>query len=247
MADPIVYVEQRIAAAFAKVAGSKADGIDTAVRASDRADAQVNGSIALAKAMGLTPRDVAAKVLEVADLKDICSDAQVAGPGFINLTFQNEFLSRELMSSSASEKLGVRNATKPRKIVVDYSAPNVAKEMHVGHLRSTVIGDALVRMLMFVGNTVVRENHVGDWGTPFGMLIEHLLDLGETKAAEHLSLGDLDGFYKQARAKFDGDEAFQDRARSRVVLLQGAEEIELEGNARVARGHHRMGDELAGL
>ena len=156
MADPIVYVEQRIAAAFAKVAGTKADGIDTAVRSSDRADAQVNGSIALAKAMGLTPRDVATKVLEVADLKDICSDAQVAGPGFINLTFQNEFLARELMSSSASEKLGVRNATKPRKIVIDYSAPNVAKEMHVGHLRSTVIGDALVRMLMFVGNTVVR-------------------------------------------------------------------------------------------
>ncbi|MFM8941795.1 MAG: arginine--tRNA ligase, partial [Acidimicrobiaceae bacterium] len=223
MADPIVYVEQRIAAAFAKVAGSKADGIDTAVRASDRADAQVNGSIALAKAMGLTPRDVAAKVLEVADLKDICSDAQVAGPGFINLTFQNEFLSRELMLSSASEKLGVRNATKTRKIVIDYSAPNVAKEMHVGHLRSTVIGDALVRMLMFVGNTVVRENHVGDWGTPFGMLIEHLVDLGETHAANELSVGDLDSFYRSARKKFDESDQFQARARARVVLLQGGD------------------------
>ena len=223
MADPIVYVEQRIAAAFAKVAGSKADGIDTAVRSSDRADAQVNGSIALAKAMGLTPRDVAAKVLEVADLEDICSDAQVAGPGFINLTFQNEFLSRELMSSSASEKLGVRNATKSRKIVIDYSAPNVAKEMHVGHLRSTVIGDALVRMLMFVGNTVVRENHVGDWGTPFGMLIEHLVDLGETHAANELSVGDLDSFYRSARKKFDESEQFQARARARVVLLQGGD------------------------
>ena len=223
MADPIVYVEQRIAAAFAKVAGAKADGIDTAVRSSDRADAQVNGSIALAKAMGLTPRDVATKVLEVADLKDICSDAQVAGPGFINLTFQNEFLARELMSSSASEKLGVRNATKPRKIVIDYSAPNVAKEMHVGHLRSTVIGDALVRMLMFVGNTVVRENHVGDWGTPFGMLIEHLVDLGETHAANELSVGDLDSFYRSARKKFDESEQFQARARARVVLLQGGD------------------------
>ncbi len=223
MADPIVYVEQRIAAAFAKVAGAKADGIDTAVRSSDRADAQVNGSIALAKAMGLTPRDVATKVLEVADLKDICSDAQVAGPGFINLTFQNEFLARELMSSSASEKLGVRNATKSRKIVIDYSAPNVAKEMHVGHLRSTVIGDALVRMLMFVGNTVVRENHVGDWGTPFGMLIEHLVDLGETHAANELSVGDLDSFYRSARKKFDESEPFQARARARVVLLQSGD------------------------
>ncbi|MFM7762010.1 MAG: arginine--tRNA ligase, partial [Acidimicrobiaceae bacterium] len=137
--------------------------------------------------------------------------------------FQNEFLSRELMLSSASEKLGVRTATKQRKIVIDYSAPNVAKEMHVGHLRSTVIGDALVRMLMFVGNTVVRENHVGDWGTPFGMLIEHLVDLGETHTANELSVGDLDSFYRSARKKFDESEQFQTRARARVVLLQGGD------------------------
>ena len=223
MADPIVYVEQRIAAAFAKVGGAAAVGVDTAVRASDRADAQVNGSLALAKAMGLKPHEVATKVLEVAEIKDICSDAQVAGPGFINLTFNNQFLARELMSSSASDKLGVRDATKPRKIVIDYSAPNVAKEMHVGHLRSTVIGDALVRMLMFVGNTVVRENHVGDWGTPFGMLIEHLVDSGETHSANELSVGDLDSFYRSARKKFDESEPFQARARARVVLLQSGD------------------------
>jgi len=223
VADPIIYVEQRIAAAFAKVGGAAAVGIDTAVRQSDRADAQVNGSLALAKAMGLTPREVALKVLEVVDLKDICSDAQVAGPGFINLTFKNEFLARELMASSTGKKLGVRSATKPRKVVIDYSAPNVAKEMHVGHLRSTVIGDALVRMLTYVGNEVVRENHVGDWGTPFGMLIEHLVDLGETHAAEELSVGDLDSFYRSARKKFDESEAFQTRARTRVVALQSGD------------------------
>ncbi len=223
MADPIIYVEQRIAAAFAKVGGAAAVGIDTAVRQSDRADAQVNGSLALAKAMGLTPREVALKVLEVVDLKEICSDAQVAGPGFINLTFKNEFLARELMASSTGKKLGVRNATKPRKVLIDYSAPNVAKEMHVGHLRSTVIGDALVRMLTYVGNEVVRENHVGDWGTPFGMLIEHLVDLGETHAAEELSVGDLDSFYRSARKKFDESEAFQTRARTRVVALQSGD------------------------
>ena len=223
MADPIIYVEQRIAAAFAKVGGAAAVGIDTAVRQSDRADAQVNGSLALAKAMGLTPREVALKVLEVVDLKDICSDAQVAGPGFINLTFKNEFLARELMASSTGKKLGVRNATKPRKVLIDYSAPNVAKEMHVGHLRSTVIGDALVRMLTYVGNEVARENHVGDWGTPFGMLIEHLVDLGETHAAEELSVGDLDSFYRSARKKFDESEAFQTRARTRVVALQSGD------------------------
>ena len=223
MADPIIYVEQRIAAAFAKVGGAAAVGIDTAVRQSDRADAQVNGSLALAKAMGLTPREVALKVLEVVDLKEICSDAQVAGPGFINLTFKNEFLARELMASSTGKKLGVRNATKPRKVLIDYSAPNVAKEMHVGHLRSTVIGDALVRMLTYVGNEVVRENHVGDWGTPFGMLIEHLVDLGETHAAEELSVGDLDSFYRSARKKFDESETFQTRARTRVVALQSGD------------------------
>ena len=109
------------------------------------------------------------------------------------------------------------------RVVVDYSAPNIAKEMHIGHLRTTVIGDSLVRILEFVGHTVIRENHVGDWGTPFGMMIEHLLDLGETDAAAGLSLGDLDGFYKQARAKYDASEAFQARARNRVVLLQGGD------------------------
>jgi len=249
VADPIIYVEQRIAAAFAKVGGAAAVGIDTAVRQSDRADAQVNGSLALAKAMGLTPREVALKVLEVVDLKEICSDAQVAGPGFINLTFKNEFLARELMASSTGKKLGVRSATKPRKVVIDYSAPNVAKEMHVGHLRSTVIGDALVRMLTYVGNEVVRENHVGDWGTPFGMLIEHLVDLGETHAAEELSVGDLDSFYRSARKKFDESEAFQTRARTRVVALQSgdAETLRLwkllvaESNRYFQKIYHTLG------
>ena len=249
VADPIIYVEQRIAAAFAKVGGAAAVGIDAAVRQSDRADAQVNGSLALAKAMGLTPREVALKVLEVVDLKDICSDAQVAGPGFINLTFKNEFLARELMASSTGKKLGVRSATKPRKVLIDYSAPNVAKEMHVGHLRSTVIGDALVRMLTYVGNEVVRENHVGDWGTPFGMLIEHLVDLGETHAAEELSVGDLDSFYRSARKKFDESEIFQTRARTRVVALQSgdAETLRLwkllvaESNRYFQKIYHTLG------
>ena len=117
-----------------------------------------------------------------------------------------------------------RSVDRARTYVVDYSAPNVAKEMHVGHLRSTIIGDAIVRLLEFVGNRVVRENHVGDWGTPFGMLIEHLVDLGEIAAAEELSVGDLDSFYKQARMKFEADDGFKERARQRVVKLQGGDE-----------------------
>ncbi|MEY3396835.1 MAG: High confidence in function and specificity [Actinomycetota bacterium] len=223
MADPVGLVAQRIAVAFAKVGGQKAAGIDTAVRQSDRADAQVNGSLALAKAMGATPRDIAVKVLEVAELQDICSSTEVAGPGFINLTFANKFLAQELVVASGSDKLGVASVPTTRRVVIDYSAPNVAKEMHVGHLRSTVIGDALVRMLMYVGNTVVRENHVGDWGTPFGMLIEHLIDSGEVNAAKELSIGDLDSFYRSARKKFDESEEFQKRARTRVVALQGGD------------------------
>jgi len=223
VADPVGLVAQRMEIAFAKVAGERAFGIDTAVRQSDRADAQINGSLALAKAMGSTPREIAEKILEVDELKDICSSAAVAGPGFINLTFSNEFLARELAIASTSDKLGVASAPTSRRVVIDYSAPNVAKEMHVGHLRSTVIGDALVRMLMYVGNTVVRENHVGDWGTPFGMLIEHLVDSGEVNAAKELSIGDLDSFYRSARKKFDESEEFQNRARTRVVALQGGD------------------------
>jgi arginyl-tRNA synthetase len=187
------------------------------------ADAQVNGSLALAKQLGKTPREVAQLVLDEADLSSVCSSVEIAGPGFINITFAPEFLAAELARAAADPRLGVSSATKTQTVVIDYSAPNVAKEMHVGHLRSTVIGDALVRMLEFVGHTVIRENHIGDWGTPFGMLIEHLIDLGEAEAANELSVGDLDSFYKQARAKFEADETFKDRARARVVLLQGGD------------------------
>ena len=113
---------------------------------------------------------------------------EIAGPGFLNLTFADAFLAEQLAGVAADERLGRRAvAETPKRVVVDYSAPNVAKEMHVGHLRTTVIGDALVRLLTFVGHTVIRENHIGDWGTPFGMLIEHLVDIGETEAAAELS------------------------------------------------------------
>ena len=222
MADPVLTVAELLRPTFTQIAG----GVDSdpVVRRSDRADAQVNGSLALAKVLGKTPREVAQMVLDAADLSGVCSATEIAGPGFINVTFSNEFLASELVAAAADTRLGVRNASAKLKVVVDYSAPNVAKEMHVGHLRSTVIGDALVRMLEFVGHSVVRENHIGDWGTPFGMLIEHLIDLGETEAANELSVGDLDSFYRQARTKFDSNDEFKERARARVVLLQGGDE-----------------------
>ena len=221
MADPLVIVAELLAPAFASVAGA-ADGVDPVVRPSDRADAQANGALALAKQLGRAPRDVAADVVAAADLAGKAS-LEVAGPGFINVTFDETFLQHQLNALEHDDRLGVRLASPPERVVVDYSAPNIAKEMHIGHLRTTVIGDALVRMLELVGHTVIRENHVGDWGTPFGMLIEHLVDIGESEAAAGLSLGDLDGFYKEARAKFDSSEQFQARARSRVVLLQSGD------------------------
>ncbi|HEY7628608.1 MAG TPA: arginine--tRNA ligase, partial [Ilumatobacteraceae bacterium] len=222
MADPLVTVAELLAPAFAAVAGV-AGGVDPVVRPSDRADAQANGALALAKQLGRNPRDVAADVVAASDLAGKAT-LEVAGPGFINVTFDESFLLEQLDQLTGDERLGVRQAVPTERVVVDYSAPNIAKEMHIGHLRTTVIGDALVRMLEFVGHTVIRENHIGDWGTPFGMEIEHLLDIGETdEESAALTLGDLDAFYKQARAKFDAGEAFQERARRRVVLLQSGD------------------------
>ena len=139
--------------------------------------------------------------------------------GFINFKATKIWISEKISTLHKDERVGIKKL-KSKKVVVDYSAPNVAKEMHVGHLRSTVIGDAIVRMLDFQGNHVIRENHIGDWGTPFGMLIEHLIDLGEDMAITELNVGDLDSFYKQARHKFDSDSDFADKSRKRVVLLQ---------------------------
>ncbi|MCB0966012.1 MAG: arginine--tRNA ligase [Ilumatobacter sp.] len=217
MADPLSLVNDLLLPVFADIAGQPADPV---VRPSDRADAQVNGALPLAKQLGTNPREIAQRVVDSGALANVCSDVEIAGPGFINLTFADSFLGAELGAVAVDDRLGISPDPHPRTVVIDYSAPNVAKEMHAGHLRTTVIGDALVRMLEFGGHTVIRENHIGDWGRPFGMLIEHLLDIGEDVAAEGMQQGDLDGFYKAANAKFTDDEEFQARARDRVVKLQ---------------------------
>ena len=193
------------------------------MRPSDRAHAQANGALALGKQLGRNPREVAEQVVAEAqasgDLAAIVT-LEVAGPGFVNVTFTDAFLADQLAGTSIDDRLGVRPADVAETVVVDYSAPNVAKEMHVGHLRTTVIGDALVRMLTFQGHHVIRENHIGDWGTPFGMLIEHLVDEAGVAGAEQLQVSDLDSFYKAARVKFDASDEFKERARERVVKLQ---------------------------
>jgi len=176
----------------------------------------------LAGILKKSPQEIAIQISELV-ASDLQSFAIVSSmSGFVNITAKPEWLSNRISILLADPRLGV-SVDQKKTFVVDYSAPNVAKEMHVGHLRSTVIGDTIVRMLEFKGHTVIRENHVGDWGTPFGMLIEHLLDLGEDRAANELGVGDLDSFYKQARSKFVSDEEFANRSRSRVVLLQGGD------------------------
>ena len=223
MADPSVVLSERFAGALASLDEALA-GADPVVRRSDRADYQVNGSMALAKKTGRPPRDLAQELVARVDLTGIALPPEIAGPGFINVTLEDAFLARALAETAADPRLGVTSAATTETVVVDYSAPNVAKEMHVGHLRSTIIGDALVRVLEFVGHKVIRQNHLGDWGTPFGMLIEHLLSVGEAEAAQELSVGDLGRFYQEARAAFDADPDFADRARRRVVALQAGDE-----------------------
>lgn len=221
MTDLVAILRNRLDAAFAAVAGER---VDPAVRRSDRADFQADGALALAKPLRRNPREIAADVVAKVDLDDLCEKVEVAGPGFINLTLSTDAIARLAGEVGADDRLGVPATTEPDVVVLDYSSPNVAKEMHVGHLRSTIIGDAGARTLEWLGHKVIRQNHIGDWGTQFGMLIEHLIDVGEQGGAEALSLGDLDEFYKAARAAFDTDDDFKERARRRVVALQSGDE-----------------------
>jgi arginyl-tRNA synthetase len=210
---------QRLRAAFDAVS----PGSDPVLRVSDRADFQANGALALAKELGRPPRQVAEEVVAAAVLDDVCSGVEVSGPGFINLTLSDDFVAGLVAIVSADPRLGVEEVASPQRIVLDYSSPNVAKEMHVGNLRSTLIGDALARLLGFLGHEVRRENHIGDWGTPFGMLIEHLVDVGGAENAESFSVRDLNEFYAAARQQFDSDPAFAERSRRRVVALQSGD------------------------
>lgn len=184
-------------------------------------DYQANGMMAVAKKLGMAPRQLAEQVLTHLDLSGIASKVEIAGPGFINIFLEPAFLAKQVQQALASDRLGVSQPTR-QTIVVDYSAPNVAKEMHVGHLRSTIIGDAAVRTLEFLGHHVIRANHVGDWGTQFGMLIAWLEKQQQENAGD-MALADLEGFYRDAKKHYDEDEAFAERARNYVVKLQSGD------------------------
>ena len=211
----------RFAAALTQAFGEDFARRDPVIRSSQFADFQANVALPLAKELKSKPRDIAAQIVENLDLEGVCETPEISGPGFINLTFTPEFLASTLTAGGVA---AAPENTDPQTIAIDYSAPNVAKEMHVGHLRTTVVGDALARTHEFLGNTVIRQNHIGDWGTPFGMLIEHLLDVGVDSAEASEVSENPNAFYQAARAKFDSDEAFATRSRARVVKLQGGDE-----------------------
>ena len=185
-------------------------------------DYQANGMMAVAKKLGMAPRQLAEQVLSHLDLNGIANKVEIAGPGFINIFLDPAFLAEHVSQALKSERLGIAQP-QSQTVVVDYSAPNVAKEMHVGHLRSTIIGDAAVRTLELMGHKVIRANHVGDWGTQFGMLIAWLEKQQQDNAGE-MALADLEGFYRDAKKHYDEDEVFAERARSYVVKLQGGDE-----------------------
>lgn len=185
-------------------------------------DFQANVALSLSKKLGMQPRAIATAIVEKLDVSEICEPPEIAGPGFINLKLQTSYLEAQLNAIKTDPRLGVPKANNPQKEIVDFSSPNIAKEMHVGHLRSTIIGDCIARILEFRGHDVLRLNHVGDWGTQFGMLITYLREVypQALTTANALDIGDLVSFYRQAKQRFDADENFQETARQEVVRLQ---------------------------
>jgi arginyl-tRNA synthetase len=228
MADPQEVLAQRVQAATVATFGPDYRNVDPLIRPSSFADFQANLALPLGKQLGRPPRQVAAELAGHLNVADMCAEPEVSGPGFINLNLRDDWIAAEASQMLADPRLGLQPAAQPATVVVEYSSPNIAKEMHVGHLRTTIVGDAIARVLEFAGHRVIRDNHVGDWGTQFGMEIEYLLDVGEDSPQAALLRTDPNAFYQAARRKFDSDPEFADRARKRVVDLQGGDPGTLE-------------------
>jgi arginyl-tRNA synthetase len=220
MADPQQVLSARVRDALVAAYGAAYADADPLIRPSQFADFQSNVSLSLAKPLGKAPRDIAAEIVNHLDVAGVAAAPTVSGPGFINFSLTDAWIAAAAGEMLADPRLGTPRTADPKTVIVEYSSPNIAKEMHVGHLRSTIVGDAIARVTDFVGDHLIRDNHVGDWGTPFGMLIEHLVDVGEESAEAGLLRTDPNAFYQHARVKFDSDPAFADRARERVVKLQ---------------------------
>jgi arginyl-tRNA synthetase len=221
-------LRQRFQAALAAAFGDSFSEVDPVLGVSTQpkfGDYQANVALPLAKRLQRPPRDVAQALVDVLEVSDLCEPPEVAGPGFINLTLKPDYLERWLRQVQSDPRLGMALVSRPERVVVDFSSPNIAKEMHVGHLRSTIIGEAIARVLEFQGHDVLRLNHVGDWGTQFGMLITYLREAcpEALTTSDAVDLGDLVAFYRKAKLRFDEDESFKETARQAVVALQSGE------------------------
>ena len=223
MADPQEVLAQRVHGAIFASLGPEYGDADPLIRPSSFADFQSNAALPLAKRAGRPPAELARALVSHLDVTDMCADPEVSGPGFINFRLRDDWIADQASLMLDDPRLGLEPAARPRTVVVDYSSPNIAKEMHVGHLRTTIVGDAIVRVLEFAGHQVIRDNHVGDWGTQFGMLIEFLHDVGDASPEAALQRTDPNAFYQAARQRFDGDPGFAERSRKRVVDLQGGD------------------------
>jgi arginyl-tRNA synthetase len=225
MNSTIAYLTNQLDRAIVAALGDDYAGTDPLLVLSSNpkfGDYQANMVMGLAKKLGQQPRQIAQSIVDNLDVAEVCEPPQIAGPGFINFTVKPSYLATQLQAMQLDERLGVPTAEKPQQVVIDFSSPNIAKEMHVGHLRSTILGDCIARVLEFRGHDVLRLNHVGDWGTQFGMLILYLREAypQALMTADALDLGDLVVLYKKAKQRFDEDPQFQAAARQEVVKLQ---------------------------
>ena len=218
-----VAAEAEAAFAAAGIAGNPV--VLQPAKNADFGDFQINGVMGAAKKAKQNPRELAQKVADALAGNAVVESAEVAGPGFINLRLKAAFLAQNIEAALLDGRLNVRQAAEPQTVVIDYSSPNLAKEMHVGHLRSSIIGDSLNRVLSYLGHKVIAQNHVGDWGTQFGMLVAYMVAQQQENA--EFELADLEQFYRNAKIRFDEDEAFADTAREYVVKLQGGDEAVL--------------------
>jgi arginyl-tRNA synthetase len=222
------YLNQQFDRAIGSALGAEYIGTDPMLVIATNpkfGDYQANLAMGLGKKLGQQPRAIAQSIIDRLDISQIAESPQIAGPGFINITLKPSYVIQRLQAMQTDDRLGIAIVNKKQRIIVDFSSPNIAKDMHVGHLRSTIIGDCLARVLEFEGHDVLRLNHVGDWGTQFGMLILYLSEVSPTAltTADALDIGDLVAFYKQAKQRFDDDEEFQNQARSAVVKLQSGD------------------------
>jgi arginyl-tRNA synthetase len=250
-------VHEAMAQALVAVVGPEGAEIDPLIRPTQDpkfGDYQSNVALGLAKRLGRKPREVAEALVAALDVARMCEPPDIAGPGFINLRIRPAYLAAQLEEIQADPRLGVPRADPPQRIIVDFSSPNLAKEMHVGTFRTTIIGDTLARLFEFLGHDVLRLNHVGDWGTQFGMLLQHVRDT-HPEVLEHperFRVDDLEGFYRAAKARFDADPAFADASRRAVVDLQSGDPVALrlwEAFCRESLRHahelyHRLGVRL---